>query len=86
MNSYNKTKAAVFPCRLCFLRASPFLSLSVQLSKLNVDNTLEVSFQLHISNVKVVDSKSYIIYYSNFAKDHFFYSVLLLCICNKYGN
>ena len=26
------------------------------------------------------------IYYSKFAKDHFFYSVLLLCICNKYGN
>jgi len=27
-----------------------------------------------------------VIYYSKFAKDHFFYSVLLLCICNQYEN
>jgi len=27
MNSFNKTEAAVFSCRLCFLRASPFISL-----------------------------------------------------------
>ena len=27
MNSFNKTEAAVFPCRLCFLRAFPFRSL-----------------------------------------------------------
>jgi len=27
MNSFNKTKAAVFSCRLCFLRAFPFISL-----------------------------------------------------------
>ena len=25
-----------------------------------------------------------ILYYTHFAKDHFFYSVLLLCIFNKY--
>jgi len=28
MNSFNKTEAAVFSCRLCFLRAFPFISLS----------------------------------------------------------
>ena len=27
MNSFNKTEAAVFACRLCFLRAFPFISL-----------------------------------------------------------
>ena len=27
MNSFNKTEAAVFLCRLCFLRAFPFISL-----------------------------------------------------------
>jgi len=27
MNSFNKTEAAVFSCRLCFLRAFPFISL-----------------------------------------------------------
>jgi len=27
MNSFNKTAAAVFSCRLCFLRAFPFISL-----------------------------------------------------------
>ena len=27
MNSFNKTEAAVFSCRLCFLRAFPFSSL-----------------------------------------------------------
>jgi len=26
-NSFNKTEAAVFSCRLCFLRAFPFISL-----------------------------------------------------------
>jgi len=28
MNSVNKTEAAVFSCRLCFLRAFPFISLT----------------------------------------------------------
>ena len=27
MNSFNKTEAAVSSCRLCFLRADPFISL-----------------------------------------------------------
>jgi len=27
MNSFNKTEAAVFSCRLCFLRAFPYISL-----------------------------------------------------------
>jgi len=27
MNSFNKTEAAVFSCRLCFLRVFPFISL-----------------------------------------------------------
>jgi len=27
MNSFNKTEAVVFSCRLCFLRAFPFVSL-----------------------------------------------------------
>jgi len=26
------------------------------------------------------------VYYTKFAKDHFYYSALLLCICNQYGN
>ena len=30
MNSFNKTEAAVFSCRLCFLRAFPFISLMAQ--------------------------------------------------------
>ena len=29
MNSFNKTVAAVFSCRLCFLRAFPFISLII---------------------------------------------------------
>ena len=29
INSFNKTEAAVFSCRLCFLRAFPFISLFV---------------------------------------------------------
>jgi hypothetical protein len=28
----------------------------------------------------------YFIHYSKFAKDHFFYSALLVCICNKFEN
>ena len=27
MNSFNKTEAAIFSCRLCFMRAFPFISL-----------------------------------------------------------
>ena len=32
MNSFNKTKAAVFSCRLCFLRAFLFISLIIHLN------------------------------------------------------
>ena len=30
MNSFNKTEAAVFSCRLCFLRAFPFISFTYE--------------------------------------------------------
>jgi len=30
MNSFNKSEAAVFSCRLCFLRAFPFISLIIK--------------------------------------------------------
>ena len=30
MNSFKKTEAAVFSCRLCFLRPLPFISLLIQ--------------------------------------------------------
>jgi len=30
MNSFNKTEPAVFSCRLCFLRAFPFISLIIE--------------------------------------------------------
>ena len=36
MNSFNKTEAAVFSCRLCFLRAIPFISLIYFVHKLNI--------------------------------------------------
>ena len=46
MNSFNKTEAAVFSCRLCFLRAFPFISLilpedycaDVNLTRQSLDN------------------------------------------------
>ena len=31
LNSFNKTEAAVFSCRQCFLRAFPFISLIIML-------------------------------------------------------
>ena len=34
MNSFNKTEAVVFSCRLCFLRAFPFISLWADASQL----------------------------------------------------
>ena len=33
MNSFNKTEAAVYSCRLCFLRAFPFISLRRVINK-----------------------------------------------------
>jgi len=35
MNSFNKTEAAVFSCKLCFLRAFPFISLMLSSDKVN---------------------------------------------------
>ena len=35
MNGFNKTETAVFSCRLCFLRAFPFISL-ITLGRLNI--------------------------------------------------
>ena len=43
MNSFNKTEAAVFSCRLCFLRAFPFISLFPDFFG-NVFTTLMVFF------------------------------------------
>ena len=39
MNSFNKTEAAVFSCRLCFLRAFPFISLTKQQFKFSNPKT-----------------------------------------------
>jgi len=36
MNSFNRTDGAVFPCRLCFLEALPFISL---IEENNVDRS-----------------------------------------------
>ena len=33
INGFNKTEAAVFSCRLCFLRAFPFISLEIGIIK-----------------------------------------------------
>jgi len=35
MNSFNKTEAAVFSCRLCFLRAFPIISFIISLLHIN---------------------------------------------------
>ena len=43
MNNFNKTEAAVFTCRLCFLRAFPFISLLSQ--PLNIKHV--ISFHLY---------------------------------------
>ena len=44
MKSFNKTEAAVFSCRLCFLRAFPFISLKLSLIQHFVKNPF-----LHLS-------------------------------------
>jgi len=36
INSFNKTEAAVFSCRLCFLRAFPFISLKFLIDCLGI--------------------------------------------------
>jgi len=40
MNSFNKTEAAVFTCRLCFLRAFPFISFILVFNVQNVKRKL----------------------------------------------
>ena len=46
MNSFNKTEAAVFSCRLCFLRAFPFIILDK-----TVANTCEVKYDSKYDNL-----------------------------------
>ena len=36
--------------------------------------------------IKANQKTEYFVYYSKFAKDHYFYSALQLCICNRYEN
>jgi len=50
MNSFNKTEAAVFSCRLCFLRAFPFICLNptravdlVIFKKMNIFQIIKVA-------------------------------------------
>ena len=38
MNSFNKTEAAVFSCRLCFLGTFHFISLMYQTHQLSIEN------------------------------------------------
>ena len=44
MNSFSKTKAAVFSGRLCFLRAFPLISLVFELNAFHVV-TIEVQYR-----------------------------------------
>ena len=46
INSFNKTEAAVFSCRLCFLGAFPFISL-VQFSFLQMLGTSQNWFKMY---------------------------------------
>jgi len=43
MNSFNKTEAAVFSCRLCFLRAFPFIILYKEQWTASVANFVRMS-------------------------------------------
>ena len=60
MNSFNKTEAAVFSCRLCFLRAFPFISLIFigrhleQLSLIVIDLTEVYLLLIYILSLLVV--------------------------------
>jgi len=68
MNSFNKTEAAVFSCRLCFLRAFPFISLIVLLD-------LEM---LILSTECLAWIYNYIV--GNIATTHLLFSAGVLCI------
>jgi len=47
MNSFNKTEAAVFSCRLCFLWAFSFISL--------IDNYMYPRVHVHIYKFKIIN-------------------------------
>ena len=49
MNSFNKTEAAVFSCRLCFLRAFPFISLMLTIIYVNYVYHLCTGFRIHVN-------------------------------------
>ena len=49
MNSFNKTEAA-FSCRLCFLRAFPFISLKMLGLYLLGQNCLHLTFEQYLSS------------------------------------
>jgi len=59
MNSFNKTEAAVFSCRLCFLRAFPFISLNYVV---NFWHTYYDNFKI-ILNIKIYIKLIYIYMY-----------------------
>ena len=49
MNSFNKTEAAVFSCRLCFLRAFPFISLLLlRMEYISMYLAIKYIYGLHI--------------------------------------
>jgi len=54
MNGFNKTDAAVFSCRLCFLRAFPFIGLIDSTQTLPLE-TLQPS--LPVSHKKAAETK-----------------------------
>jgi len=50
MNSFNKTEAAVFSCRLCFLGAFPFISLMQIMCTTHISDVTIVFFPIFIFN------------------------------------
>jgi len=74
MNSFNKTKAAIFLCRHCFLRAFPFISLillttvgneseskrDLQATYLDLDETGRLPKKSLVLSNKVVNGYNYL--------------------------
>ena len=52
MNGFNQTEAAVFSCRLCFLRAFPFISLIVTRTQVNCMWKLTELLQIVLNKFK----------------------------------
>ena len=56
MNSFYKIEAAVFSCRLCFLRAFPFISLILgnkqQRAKVMITNVVVITEALGIGSLE----------------------------------